>query len=849
MTILTWKRARPDRPALREQVIGNAIVVHLSGRISDEAVELALLVARDPHHDLVVVDLPPGSPVGLWSEVADRLPRRRRGVRLVVGGRTRETTTLAGQWLAERLGRSVVAPDGAVHPGVGGSLFVHSGRGTGWVRFQPGKPPRWEAKRFPQPQWDSEVFAEDWPTSARGIAEPIPGGLWIRPLGHEAKQGRHRRRLVETVPCQNHLITVVVGCPGFPPLSLDDITRLWVRLRQPVRDRVRFVQFGPVAAPPALPLGQALADCLGERVACYSGLPVGTGGEPDVYTVDDEGGLGWRTPVRELGYVPGSDGAAQPPVLLSHHSPLPGMTQVAPAVYWYAPDAVVEVVQSGLWVRPQAEGPNARAVRSTPVNRAVQNLMFDEEPGSERMRLLAEDVLARLHPATRNATRVLPAHAVLGRDHIKLNGPALAELDPAPAVLMLPGPVPAGPAPVGPAPVPDAATLAATGPEPTPDAATPAAADPEPVPVPVPDENAPNEGVLDEDAPDDGVDGQPGDAVPVELPPVPELGPGAPAGFRLESATPPPAAEPTEVRVATSPDRPQRTKPAVRPQETDEPEAVFQPTPVTAASALLPARGIDEERGWLRRTLGPEYGTQANSVARVLSMHPGFQGPQKSSSPDAATDALTDAVAVRLHLAAHGAAIDLALRTATVGPHVPFGRCVVSGLGKLPSHRGPTVFRAEPTPQQLRLYRERNLVTEWGFVHALTAPCARQTGSTDVLIWSMTARRTRLLESDECRTEDRVLFLPGTSFKVLRVRPPTATARGQILLRELAAGEIGADGRVEAGPVPLDELSTSSLEGQLEQWTATEPPPRVPEAATDRFGALPGLIVRRGGDR
>ena len=848
MTIITRKRVRTGRPALGGQVIGNAIVIHLPGRISDEATALAMRVARDPHHDLVVLDLPPGSPVGLWDEVADRLPRRRRGVRIVVGGRSRETTTLAGQWLAERLGRSVVAPDGAVHPGAGGSLFVHSGRGSGWVRFQPGRAPRWEAKRFPQPRWDTAVFAEDWPTSARGIAEPIPGGMWIRPVGHEAQQRRHRRLLIESVPCQDDLITVVVGCPGFAPLALDDAARLWMRLPRPVRERVRFAQFGPVAVTPDVPLGQALADCLGERVACYTGLPVGGGGvggaaEPDVFTVDDHGGLGWNTVARELGYVPGGDGGPRPPAVLSHRCPVPGMPEVAPAVYWYAPDAVVEVVQSGLWIRPQAEGANARAVRCAPLDRTVHNLMFDAGAGGERMRLLAQDVLARLHPSTRHASRVLPTDAVLtGRDRVRLTGNAQAELDPAvtrtPPPAALPAePVPAEPAPAEPAPAEPAAV--------EPAAVEPAAVEPAPA------ERAPAEL-----SPAGPVPAGPASEQPVLERPVPlQLGPGMPAGFRLESATllPDGAAEAPASRIRIDVfDAPERRYGCETPEAV--PDEVFQPTPVAAASALLPTRGIGEERTWLRRTLGPEYGTHANSVSRVLSMHPGFQGPPKNSSPEALTEALTDAVAVRLHLAAHGAAIDLALRTATVGPHVPFARCVVSGLGKLPSHRGPTVFSAAPTPGQLRLYRDRNLVTEWGFIHALTAPCAKRTGTTDVLIWSMTARRTRLLESDECRTEDRVLFVPGTSFKVLRIDPPSGSERGRILLRELAAGEIDAGGGVDAGRVSLDDLAISSLDGQLEHWATAQPLERVNEAAAGRFGALPGLcsaglLATKGDDR
>lgn len=762
MTVLANRRSRKRGvPELAKRIIGNATVLHLPGRLSAQAQELAMRVAKDPHHDLVVLDLPPGGPVTMWDAVADQLPRSRRGVRIVLGDRPRETTALAGQWLAERIGRTVVAPDGAVLAGANGSLFVHSGHGTGWVRCQPGKPAQWEAKRFPRPQWDSAVFAEEWPTSARGIAEPIPGGMWVHPAGLDARQRAHRRVLIEAVPCQQDLITVAVGCPDAAAQSLDDVARLWVRLTPADRARVRFVHFGPVVTPPDVPLGQALADCLGERVACYNGIPVATAGEPDVYTLDHRGGLGRRTFARELGYLPGKEeGEPEPPTILRHRAPVPGLVEVSPAVYWYAPDAVIEVVQSGLWIRPPFGGANADAIRSAPSDRAVQQLVYDDQPGEggERMRALATDVLARLDPALRHASRVVPA-----------------------------GAGPAGPAPV--------LTLAEL--EPT-------AFDDEPevtsvLPAPQPAELS---------------------AIPV----APEV---------IEVAVPvvdvePPAPDPPVMATVDSAELPD--------------DAMFQPTPVASAAALLPARGIDEERAWLRRTLGQDYGTHANAVARVLSVHPGFHGALKGSPADAPADVVTDAVAVRLHVSAHGEAIDLALRTATVGPHVPFARCVVSGLGKLPSHRGATIFAALPTPAQLRRYESCDLVTEWGFIHALTSPCAKQTGNTDVLIWSVTGRRTKLLESDECRTEDRVLFVPGTSFKVLRIQAPTEDRRGRILLRELAAGEIDAEGRVDAGRAGIDDLALSSLDDQAARWAAADQVTRVNAAAAGRFGALPGLL-------
>ena len=209
---------------------------------------------------------------------------------------------------------------------------------------------------------------------------------------------------------------------------------------------------------------------------------------------------------------------------------------------------------------------------------------------------------------------------------------------------------------------------------------------------------------------------------------------------------------------------------------------------------------------------------------------------------------LTDTVAVRLYLSARGAEVDQALRTGGNGPHVPFARCVVAGLTRLPSHRGATVFAASPTEEQWRLYEKRRLVTEWGFTHALTQPSADQGGAVDVLVWSMTARRARLLEPDgDEHVDNRVVFVPGTSFKVLELAAPGNGERGRLCLRELAPSEIDDAGRVAADRVSLDELAMSSLRRCVEHWAGTEPAGLVGPAARSRFGALPGLAAEVAG--
>ncbi|MGV9296629.1 hypothetical protein [Amycolatopsis sp. NPDC003676] len=809
---------RRDDGALEKKTVGNALVVHLAEGMTGEAQSLALGVAADPDHDLVVVDLPVDSPIAMWESVAKALPRRRRGVRLVIGGRSRETTALAGQWLAERINRPVLAPDGSVIPSAGGALFVHAGRGGGWVRFRPGRPPAWEAKRFPRPAWDSGIAAELTPTSSRGVAEPLPGGLWVRPVGFDGPQRHHRKALISRMPAQHDTMTIVLGCPGCPPLTLDDAARLWVQLPEKVRAKARFVQYGPMSVPGEATIGQALADLLGKPVAFYAGVPVGSPQLPTLRTVMHDGRFGWRPFTTELGYEPGS--ASVLPELLSHRPPIHGLDQVSPAVYWYSPDAVVEVVQSGLLVRPPQDGPSSAAIREITLDAAVHNLTFDaaDEGSVSRMRLLAEDLLARLDEETRRMSRVLPAAALLAeRARPRVVTRALEAIEagnPAPVVAAAP---PAAYLPAAPA------ALGIAAPTEVPGAiAAPVA----PVSAPVAPAETPAEPPVKVSA------------APPAAKPLTHL---APADVAPAKPVEPQVAKPA-IPVSTS----DKTEPAAKAEPAPKPAKApadlrFQETPGAESTALLPKRGADKERQWLRKSLGAEYGLMSNTVARILSEHPGFQGVLSTSS---SVEVLTDAVAVQLYLSPKGSTIDAGLRRGANGPHVPVARCVVAGLSRLPSHRGPATFATELPPSAWPLLDGRKVLTEWGFLNALTQPSSTVDGETDVLAWSITGRRTKLLEPSEGGVENRVLFVPGTSFKVLETRKPAAGARGAVLLRELTASEIDETGRVANDRASLDELAMNSLRQTLETWAeAGEDLVRtvMDEQAAERFGALPGL--------
>ncbi|MDY7085808.1 MAG: hypothetical protein SYR96_11950 [Actinomycetota bacterium] len=432
------RRPAPVTPIGRHTV-GNTLVLHAREKIGAEALSIAMGMPADQDNDIVVLDLHDELPMGLWEAVGRQLPRRRRGIRLVVCGAPPDTVALAGQWLSDRLGRPVTAPHGHVVRGSAGTLFVHAAQDSGWVRHQPGHGPGWAGKRYPRPSWDASAAAY-LPTGAHGVAEPLPGGVWIHDTRDEAAVAAHWQWLSTAVPCQAEALTVVLGCPGTPELPLDDVARFWQGLPEGGRHQARFVHYGPVRLAGA-PLGQALADLLDAPVICFGGLPTGRPAEPRLVTVPFDGRHGWAAHTRELGYLPRS-GATLPRVL-SHHPPDAVGEEISPRVYHYTGDAVVELIQSGLWIRPPGEPRHARRVRARladPADHAV--IVDDADPALvPRLRELAADLVARLDPATRDRSVLHLASAVAGSAG-RLPAPAA----PAPAA-----PAPAAPAPAAPA--------------------------------------------------------------------------------------------------------------------------------------------------------------------------------------------------------------------------------------------------------------------------------------------------------------------------------------------------------------------------------------------------------------
>ncbi|SDT09758.1 hypothetical protein [Actinoplanes derwentensis] len=432
-----------DPVALSALTIGHALVLHAHDRPSRQACDIALAAPAGAEDDLVVLDVSGPLPVGFWDEAARALPPGGRGLRIVPCGAGHEMAALLGQWLSDRLDRDVTVPYGPVVRTPAGMLLAEDGPEGGWVRHRPGRVPEREGRRYPRPVWD-EAGGAHRGTSAHGVAEPLPTGVWIRDTRDEDAAATHRRLLFADVPCLPATMTVVLGCPGTTPLSLDDVARFWLGVPEQWRDAARFVGYGPVRLPAGTTLGQALADLLGTPVTCFTGLPTGRPGAADMRAVTPDGGLGRRIYARELCFQPRTGlGPAPAPRIQDLWVPDFLGEPAEPRVYHYTHDVAVEVVQSGLWVRPLRTPPHSGAVRGrVPGDRGPDVLVDDSELALlPRLRDVAGDLVDRLagtgdEPAP---VRVLTIVAPPGTSRAATVRPA-----PAPAV----APAPAAAAPI-----------------------------------------------------------------------------------------------------------------------------------------------------------------------------------------------------------------------------------------------------------------------------------------------------------------------------------------------------------------------------------------------------------------
>ena len=258
-----------------------------------------------------------------------------------------------------------------------------------------------------------------------------------------------------------------------------------------------------------------------------------------------------------------------------------------------------------------------------------------------------------------------------------------------------------------------------------------------------------------------------------------------------------------------------------------------QPAPPTAAHMVSKSqRGLALDRLLLRSLYGKRVSAAASAIAREA---PELHSAQ-AHGPAAWVGAVTDLAAVRLYLSEEWARLDAELIQGVRGAYASFARCVASGLRQLPSYRGPVIARAEMISEVADWYRSHQTVVDPGFWSATASVAALAQGGPGYLVWSLTGRRTDAVDR---YAPQRVLFLPGTRFKVLEVR---GSRQPLVVLREMFPQEPAEQPAADAGNHHGAWLDESTAR-ELKQATAGPRCAVICQSAGLR-NRPPGLIVQ-----
>ncbi|MEW2625010.1 hypothetical protein [Streptomyces sp. NPDC048106] len=398
----------PGARAFTAHRAGRAWLVSPAGTADPRALSFAAGLAPDPEYTVLVADLPDDVDDATLERMARAVPEGDGGLRLIFGRPPRPGAVAVARWLADQLGRTVLAADGAPLPTPGGGLFIGADRGAGWVRCAPGLPDARDSRAFPKPAWESALPDGPWSLGTT-VAERLPAGVWLRPEAPDTGLDEHRTYLTGRPAVSAGLLTVVAGVPGAAPLPLADVARFWQGLPPHVRSAVRFVCYGPARLSGGRHFGDVLAQVVGEPVRLYNGMPDGTGDGAEVLLVRADGSPGRPLLGQEFVHQPPAGPAGPPPTYaVAHRWPLGDLEETSPGTYLLAPDAVVEVVPGGLWVRLPQDPPYAAEVRSGDPEPGRERVLCDADSEEElpRLRRLAADLVAGFPPDLRRAVRL-----------------------------------------------------------------------------------------------------------------------------------------------------------------------------------------------------------------------------------------------------------------------------------------------------------------------------------------------------------------------------------------------------------------------------------------------------------
>jgi hypothetical protein len=352
---------------------GATLIVRSEGAVAESGAFVAFL-PPEPDRTAVVVDRSAAGALcrpdadlvaALHRQVSrggaaagDRPPG---GLRLLVDGAARPgpggASLAAG--LAHHLGLAVTAPDGPLVMLRGGELFS-AGPAAGWIEFGPGRPPVRTGPRYPEPPWQ-RLLPDRWEERHPGVdVVAVPAGIWLRsPHGGPVSTVD----MGYGVPAQPTRMAVVLGAPGEPAVPAPDVAAVLAELPDALLAGTVLVLYGPrPAGEPAL--GQWLADHLGRQLRVCHAMPhYRADGSAGVSAVDGSARLTWPPLLLESTYHPGRT----LPAAGVWFAPLPGLAAAGTGSYWLERDWVVDVIPSGLCIRP-AGARQEPAVAALPVD-------------------------------------------------------------------------------------------------------------------------------------------------------------------------------------------------------------------------------------------------------------------------------------------------------------------------------------------------------------------------------------------------------------------------------------------------------------------------------------------------
>jgi hypothetical protein len=358
-------------PGMRLSWTGAGAVVHSGEEPTEGAATLAVTPHGSSECAVVVsshnVSLEPEMIEELAEVLAHGLPRGFASLRFVAwdGACANGDNPAAAHILAVRLGIDVVSAGGPLLGVPGGSLFTPVGRGPqrpgGWWRFRAGHAPVRVGWRFPEPAWEAELpEARELPGDL--VLDHVPAGLWL----HRRSAGAAVTDLAYSVPTDNANPALILSHPSDAPLRRDEMIAGIGAIPQQLIERMVFTPYGecPIADGQ---IGPMVAELIGRAVHVRTGLPLcAPAGQRAVVTIDNKGLPRWRTFARELWHAP----RAGSPRTVDWINPAPEVLTVSTGAATFALGAgwVCEVIQAGLWVRPEQLAEPADWVRGLPVD-------------------------------------------------------------------------------------------------------------------------------------------------------------------------------------------------------------------------------------------------------------------------------------------------------------------------------------------------------------------------------------------------------------------------------------------------------------------------------------------------